>query len=46
MVRPPVKPVYFFIIDVSVQSIMSKLVETACMVIANIIKKDLLPERT
>jgi len=46
MIRPPVPPVYFFLIDVSVQNIQNKMVETACMVIKNIIDNDLLPDRT
>ncbi len=45
MVRPPVPPVYFFVIDVSVYAIKSGMLEQTCAVIKHLIQQGKLPER-
>ncbi|OEH78605.1 transport protein [Cyclospora cayetanensis] len=43
MIRPPQPPAFLFLIDVSLPSVASGLVESACQGIADAIRKDRLP---
>ncbi|EAZ51484.1 hypothetical protein [Cryptosporidium parvum Iowa II] len=43
MVRPPQPPVYFIVLDVSMPSVSSGLVETVCLAVKNAILSDNIP---
>ena len=46
MIRPPVPPVYFFILDASAQAVKSGMFQEACNVISHVIQSGALPDRT
>ena len=46
MIRPPVPPVFFFIIDVSVQAVKTGMLFDLCNTIKYVIESDLMDPRT
>ena len=46
MIRPPVPPVFFFLLDVSVAAVKSGMLRTACSQIKKMIEDKKLPPST